>query len=557
MNRLIQTTNKKSQKRKQMKSQLSEEQKRVLFEVMKPNSSFIKIMAIAGSGKTHLLKAITDIVKPKNALYLAYNKAIADESGNKFDKQRVTCSTTHSLAYHHIVKRIGYKLCSDITGRSFIGIQMQYPKEIMEDEDRLEYYNNYLLHLEYARKDLMAVVISRFLLSKHIKLIDFVQDEFLDILEPEEVVIASAYVNMMKDKFVPITHSFYLKMLHIFLYMKKIEIKQYDLLMLDEAGDINEVTLEIFNLIECSKKIMVGDDQQNIYSFNATINGFKATEKLGTTFDLSKSFRVSEDIAEPIETFCKKYLNETMVFKGIEYDEHNLTEEKNRTIAYIFRTNAGLVDQMLDLERTDKPYNVTRSIESLFRMHRAIIFCKPGGSTFDPDLQFIQHDCDEWDANPELKRRYPSFYGYLRQKNENNIQVKTAIQTILKYGPKTIIDLYKQAKSHEDHSTTHRITLTTSHASKGCEYDIVHIGEDMNSMVGDIIKKYEDVLNKAKYHPSEILTNTELEEFRLYYVATTRAKLKLYNAKHLGDKFIIQDKNLTKELKNGIGSLAN
>lgn len=539
-----------------MKSELSEEQKAVLFEVMKPNSSFVKIMAIAGSGKTFLLKAITDIVKPKNALYLAYNKSIATESSKKFDKQRVTCSTTHSLAYHYIVKRIGYVLCSDITGRSLINITMRYPEDIQKNKERLEYYNDFLMHLDYARKDLITAIISKFLLSKHIKLIDYVQEEFLDILEPEEIVIASAYVNMMKDKLVPITHSFYLKMFHIFLYLEKIKIDQYDLVMLDEAGDINEVTLEIFNLIKSDKKIMVGDDQQNIYSFNSTINGFKATENKGTTFDLSRSFRVSEDIAEYVEPFCKKYLNNDMVFKGVSYKEDDLPPENQRSIAFIFRTNAGLVDKMLDLERNGKPYNVTRSVESLFRMHRAIIFCKPGKTIFDPDLQFIQHDCDEWDSTPSIKLKYPSFYGYLKYKNENNLQVKTAIQTILKYSPKTIIEVYKQAKSHEDSYEDHRITLTTAHASKGCEYDIVHLGDDLNDMVGDLITKYGEPIRLAKIHPSELLQNSELEEFRLYYVAATRSKFKLYNAKHLSQNYIIQDKNLNKESKNGTRSLA-
>lgn len=532
-----------------MKSQLSEEQKAVLFEVMKPNSSFVKIMAIAGSGKTHLLKAITDIVKPKNALYLAYNKSIATESSKKFNKNTVTCSTTHSLAYHYIVKKIGYQICSDITGRSFINTKMEYPDDIKNNKEKLEYYNNFLLHLDYARKDLIAAIISKFLLSKHIKLINYIQEEFLDILEPEEIVIASAYINMMKNKIVPITHSFYLKMLHMYLYLGKIKISQYDLVMLDEAGDINEVTLEIYNLIECNKKIMVGDDQQNIYSFNSTINGFKATENIGTTFDLSKSFRVSQDIAEHVEPFCKKYLNTDMVFKGVIYKEEDIPQENVRTIAFIFRTNAGLVDKMLDLERNNKPYNVTRSVESLFRMHRAIIFCKPGGTIFDPDLQFIQNDCDEWDTNPTIKLKYPSFYGYLRYKNENNIQVKTAIQTILKYSPKTILDVYKQAKNHEESTEDHRITLTTAHASKGCEYDIVHLGDDLNDMLSDIIKKYEDAFKLKKIHPSDLLQNSELEEFRLYYVGATRAKFKLYNAKHLSEKYIIQDKNLQGEFK--------
>lgn len=522
---------------------LSDEQKQVLFEVSKPGKKFIKIMAIAGSGKTATLKAITDIVKPKNALYLAYNKAIADESKNKFNKDRVTCSTTHSLAYHYIVKRIGYNIGTDITGRSFIQNKMSYPKQIEENKEILEYYNHYLINLEYARKDLMASVINKFLLSSHLKLADFANEEYVDILEPEEIVIATAYVNMMKDKKVPITHAFYLKMLHIFLATKKIVINNFDLLMLDEAGDINPVTLEIFNLIECDKKIMVGDDQQNIYSFNATINGFKATQNIGTTFDLSKSYRVSQDIAKHIEPFCKKFLNKEMTFNGVEYTEDDMPPKNQRSVAYIFRTNAGLVDKMLELERSGQTYNITRSVESLFRMHRAIIFCKPGGTIFDPDLQFIQADMEEWDANPGIKRIYPSFIGYLKQKNEQNIQVQTAIQTILKYGGKVILELYKQAKAHEDHSEEHSITLTTMHASKGMEFDIVHIGDDMNKIIDDLIDKYKDELFVKCLHASEIMYNQELEEFRLYYVGTTRAKFKLYNAKHLSDEYIIEDKN--------------
>lgn len=496
---------------------------------------------------TATLKAITDITKPKNALYLAYNKAIADESKEKFDKQTVTCSTTHSLAYHYIVKRIGYKVTTDLTGRSLVDIKMIYPKEIQEDRQRLEYYNNYLLYLEYSRKDLITAIILRFLTSKYIKFIDFVKEQYTDILEPEEVVIATSYINMMKDKHVPITHSFYLKMLHIFMHLGKIKLDKFDLVMLDEAGDINEVTLEIFNLIECDKKIMVGDDQQNIYSFNATINGFKATENIGTTFDLSKSYRVSQCIAEHMEVFCKTYLNKDMVFKGVEYTEEMLTPEDERTVAYIFRTNAGIVDQMLELEKNNKPYNVSRSIESLFRIHRTLIFCKAGGTVYDQDLQFIQQDCDEWTNDIRIQKEYPKFYSYLLKKNENNVQLKTAIQTILKYGAQTVLSIYKQAKAHEDHSGTHQITLTTSHASKGNEWDVVHIGEDMNKMLTDIKQNYKDVFESNKLHPSEILTNSELEEFRLYYVAGTRGKLKVYNAKHLSSNYVLEDKILKQQ----------
>jgi superfamily I DNA/RNA helicase len=61
------------------------------------------------------------------------------------------------------------------------------------------------------------------------------------------------------------------------------------------------------------------------------------------------------------------------------------------------------------------------------------------------------------------------------------------------------------------------ITLTTAHSSKGCEYDEVYIEEDLNTVI-------------AKCNEATILTNEIQTEYRLYYVACTRARLKLHNA---------------------------
>ena len=48
------------------------------------------------------------------------------------------------------------------------------------------------------------------------------------------------------------------------------------MLSMDESGDCNSVTIEIFKLLKADIKIMAGDQYQNIYGFNNTINGFKS-----------------------------------------------------------------------------------------------------------------------------------------------------------------------------------------------------------------------------------------------------------------------------------------
>ncbi|MEY4516990.1 MAG: hypothetical protein RL180_1336, partial [Pseudomonadota bacterium] len=68
-----------------------------------------KIMAYAGSGKTTTLKLISDTLNHKKGLYLAFNKAIADDAKAKFPAH-VDCRTFHSLAFRHVDRQITDKL---------------------------------------------------------------------------------------------------------------------------------------------------------------------------------------------------------------------------------------------------------------------------------------------------------------------------------------------------------------------------------------------------------------------------------------------------------------
>lgn len=525
-------------------SNLSEQQKSVLRAVLDQSIEYIKICAISGSGKTHTLQAIASLMKPTRGLYLAYNKAIADESQEKFDKNTIRCSTIHSMAYSKTVAVYGFNVGGDITGRIFSQYKISFNKSLSQNEaqELFEYYSKFLRYLDYTRKDLMANLIKKFFLSKYVKFTDYVNEALPGILEPDEVKVCMFYIDMIKNKIIPCTHGFYLKLFHILLANNKIAIPKYDLLMLDEAGDVNPVSLEIFKLLKSTKKIMVGDNQQNIYSFNDTINGFKELEGIGVMFDLTTSFRVTQAIAECVESFSKKYLDKDMNFNGRTYTIKDIPNEYNRTVAYISRTNSLLVEKMIEYEDSHTPYNLTKTVESVFRLYRTLIFIKAGAVQRDPDLQYIQHDCDEYDSNFQLQRDFKNVYAYLIHKNKDNVQLKSAMQVLAKYGKDKILSIYKLAKEHEQRSNSHKITLTTAHSSKGLEFDVVHIMDDLNDVLDKIIKEYkveEAMLYDKNIHPSMILPNNKLEEFRLYYVAGTRAKHKLYNAKYFSDEYLL------------------
>jgi hypothetical protein len=56
------------------------------------------IQAGAGSGKTSTLKMIGERAGRRRGVYVAYNKAIANDAKRSFPSN-ITCATAHSFAY--------------------------------------------------------------------------------------------------------------------------------------------------------------------------------------------------------------------------------------------------------------------------------------------------------------------------------------------------------------------------------------------------------------------------------------------------------------------------
>ncbi len=83
---------------------------------------------------------------------------------------------------------------------------------------------------------------------------------------------------------------------------------------------------------------------------------------------------------------------------------------------------------------------------------------------------------------------------------------------------------YNEARLHEKATQSH--LLMTAHSSKGLEVDEVTIADDLNLSIAQTIEL-------LKEHPNMQLTDDQLGGLYLYYVACTRASVRLNNALHL------------------------
>lgn len=456
-------------------------------------SGITAVSAVSGAGKTSLLTTIAKQLPHKHALYLAYNNSVATSSRKKFPST-VDCRTTHSLAYQAVVRQ--FKL--------LVGTFT---------------YKSITHRITYEQKLLVIAAIKEFCLSKYT---DF--HEFADTMLLSESIIALClhYLTLMQSGKIECTHDFYLKLFHICLANNEVHYDPFDFIFLDEAGDLNPVTIEIFHLLPATRKLAVGDPHQNIYSFNHTVNYFIQLPPLATLLPMSQSFRVPSQIASQVERFCRKYLNQYLVFKGVDITDHTVV-----TRAYLTRTNAALIAEMIRCDDLGIPYNLLRDPKEIFRIPLMLCGLKYQGFITVPEYTHLQADIDEWYESSELKKDHRTPIAYLSSLySEQDIQLRSAIRLVSAHKPSRIVDTFKSAKSHI--GTTHNYTLATVHSSKGLEWDSVTIGPDLN----DITQASIDFI-AANPHMLANLPQEHIDTFNLYYVACTRAKKELHNATHI------------------------
>lgn len=478
------------------------------INIINAKEDSFKINAVAGSGKTTTLLEYAQKNAHLKILYLAYNKSLQVSLQKKLKEYKLAhmdISTIHSLAYKK-VQANQYNLCHDLKVQVIENALCEYERVTNQ---RAGYYPiaEYLALIKdlvnfYCNSSLIA--LDDTLLTKYIKLSDL-GTKILDLINKDEKRVLTHLkhiLSSMKNKKIDATHDFYLKM--FYLNKKLCTSLQYDLILVDEAQDISDVMIGIVEAQNC-KRIYIGDSFQQIYSFRYAINALNKIDL--PSYNLSKSFRFGNDYAKILEKNLNVLyeLNSKKLLKISGLTHSTKTGESNidfsKPICVIARTTFGLVQQIIHFIHDNKKIYFEGGYSSYSFMNQtvySIFYLK------EKKLDKItMSEIRDFESIQELEQF---------SKDTKNQDYLNVIKFVNTYGD-NIFEINKKIK---EKLTTKKseadIIFTTTHKSKGLEYEQV-------IMADDFITKKEITNPKNKISFLRII-----EELNIYYVAASRVK---------------------------------
>jgi superfamily I DNA/RNA helicase len=451
-----------------------------LKEIVESNSSFISVLAFAGSGKTTTLVEFAKYRPNSKILYLAFNSSIAQHAKNIFPKN-VTVSTAHSLAHKSFGKYLTHKYNKKIMINqmlSLFGLD-NTKKNIILSKEVLNVIKEYCESSYLTINDSISIT-KKYPVNRSVLL------NYSKILWKEMTNIESKF---------PSTHDVYLK-----LYQLSSPKINYDYILFDEAQDSNPVISDIILSQRLRNKkiklVFVGDHHQAIYTFRGatnTLNKIKPTK----TLYLTKSFRFGNEIAGVLNTLLKVMKQEPIEITGNENVKDDVSGvDFNKQFALLSRTNSHLFLKACELvERNKKIYFIggrksynffkIYDVENLYNLKKSLIKDKHIKS-FKDFNELMEHS-----------------------KLIDDKEMLYLGKIIEKYGDELSEVLEKLKDLEVCNKKDADVLLSTVHKSKGLEFDQVYLCNDFT----DFINKEGDISNKQ--------LNTD--EINIVYVAASRA----------------------------------
>lgn len=486
----------------------TEEQKKIVEMATNPDIQRLKINALAGTGKTTTLCMVANKLNCQS-LYLAFNKAMAEEARTKFPAH-VEVRTTHSLAFQYCGWDIQHKLNRPLgkyqnvcgTGGEiarYFGLPMFEIGErlitsagvglaVKETLNKFEYS----AEIEIEEKHVSYSVIGK----HHMKMLKGkLKKKWVDMV----LNTAKELWQMRTDPKSSIlaTHDTYLKLFQL----SKPTMDEYKVIYVDECQDTNNCVMDIF-LNQKAKLILVGDTYQSIYAFRGAVNALESLD--WPSADLTQSFRFGESIADigakvlaasGAKVALKGFGDNSNAYGQEEQEEgESLNEKEQYTILY--RTNASLVKDAVDFLDEGKKIKMEMDVRNFTSMLL---------SAYALERQ------DKRNVKHEMIAAFSTFYELKREAEETGGEILTVVNMVLQKRAENILarlENYTTPKNPE-------IILVTAHKSKGLEWKQVVLSDDFPSV----------------YDSKGAWKGLDDQERNLLYMACTRAEnILVYNS---------------------------
>ncbi|MEV4837765.1 UvrD-helicase domain-containing protein [Nonomuraea sp. NPDC049486] len=433
------------------------------------------VQAGAGTGKTSTLKMLAAAQNRQRMLYLAYNKAIADEAAAAFPAN-TDCRTAHSLAFRAVGHQFKHRLNGPRLPAREVARYLAIPAV-----------------LDLGQHALTSVKVARIVMDTIRLFCHSDDDEVYTTHVPDVPGLSPEAASALRFDVVPLArrawedltsmdgklkfeHDHYLKM-----WALTRPTLPYGVVLLDEAQDANPVIAAVVEQ-QAAQRILVGDQSQAIYGWRGAVDAMQEFE--GTRLSLTQSFRFGQRIADEANRWLE-LLDAPLRLTGNPGKDSRLDMVPHPG-AVLCRTNAGAVGQAMAAIGAGLRPAMVGGGDDIRRLAKACQDLRCGKGTEHPELMAF--------ASWAEVREYA-------EHDAGGQDLKTLVKLVDSHGPEAILKVVDQLV--DEHNAD--ITISTAHRAKGREWDTVRLAADF----------------QEPYDPEGRLVPAEA---MLTYVAVTRAK---------------------------------
>jgi len=520
---------------------LTAEQRKIVhmdLRSMMGGQDTVRIMAYAGTGKTTTLVEMCKRNPSIKFLLVVFNKSVELHSKRVFP-DNVTVRTANALSFKYITETAGHDKFyhyglkyTDLINLNILPARKGVYAADKRDRGRRGGFNL------YHRAAMIMDTLKNFYNSK---------DEMVELKHsPEDWVVgsknresipvsplqrqglvedAAKVWNILRKKMndrVKFDHSSCMKEFQLSQPNLRRWAGPHDVLLLDEAQDMNPCMLDVCLNQRCPK-IVVGDHHQQIYGFRGAVNALDLVLKsnlttVRATYYLTQSFRFGAEIAFLANSCLSGLMGaEGPILVGSsKVDSVTGCPPKGQglgKIAVLGRTNLSLFKEMVKLVCSPDPHARPR-----------IAFPNDPSSGHGTDpmgwqtlLNLAHHKSGNIGKIPSRTRNSKiykmSWHEYIAQVNAgNDMEMIGKINIVEAFGAKLpeYIEIIQDQSKYGMHDPQVDIVFSTVHKFKGLEMDTVRLLDDFFYTGIPYVKPQQ---NRIK-----------VDEFNLLYVALTRAK---------------------------------
>jgi hypothetical protein len=455
------------------------------------------IEAGAGTGKTTTLKMLGTERPGRKGVYIAYNRAIAQDAKKDFPAD-VQCATAHSFAFGAVGRQFAHRLKAARvpaweTAR-IIGINAP----LRDTRDMM------IAPQQTARLAMEAV--ANFCRSadpapsgRHVPRKPGLDgpEAMAALREAIPPLAVKAWTDLTsRDGRLRFDHDVYLKMWQLSGPRLPAEY-----VLLDEAQDANPVIASIVMSQAHAQLIAVGDRCQAIYGWRGAVDAmtsFPADIRL----PLAQSFRFGPAIAEEANKWLE-ILNAALRLRGSSQIRSAVSGLGNPGVI-LCRTNAKAMSEAMTAMTSGRKVAITGGGRDILALAEAAVTLKAGAGCSHPELFAFR----TWGEVQDYAENDPG-----------GSDLSVFVKLIDDHGPEVIMDAAR-GLSDERYAS---LIISTAHKAKGREWDTVQIAGDFREPK----KKQDETAGLSRIRLDEEddgQPEIRRDEAMLAYVAVTRAR---------------------------------